>query len=113
MGTAEKPMQADGRFGLSAAAWLSIYNAVVNVFWSLLAFVPVSVFWYRVMDRTWLSVFVIVSLIPLILPASKLRYFELGADVRLYRKVGVPWVNKFVQHGTLVKNLFRQYDTSN
>jgi len=108
MGTAQKPTHATSRSSLSAAAWLSIYNALVNVFWSLLAFVPVSIFWYRVMERTWLSVFVVVSVIPFILPTSKLKYLELGANVRPYRKLGVPWVNKFVQHGRLINDLLRQ-----
>ena len=108
MGTGQNSTQANSGFRVSAAAWLGIYNAVVNIFWSLLAFVPVSVFWHQVMERTWFSLFVVVSLLPFFLPTSTLRYFSLGPNVRPYRKLGVPWVNKFVQHGRLINGLLRQ-----
>ena len=108
MGAGQNLTQASSRFRLSAAAWLAVYNAVVNVFWSLLAFVPVSIFWYRVTERIWLWVFVAVSVFPFFLPTSILKYFALGPNVRPYRKLGVPWVNKFVQHGRLINDLLRR-----
>ena len=108
MDTGQNLTQASSRFRISAAAWLAVYNAVVNVFWSLLAFVPVSIFWYRATERTWLWIFVAVSVIPFFLPTSTLRYFALGTNLGPYRKLWVPWVNKFVQHGRLINDLLRR-----
>jgi hypothetical protein len=86
----------------------SLYNAVANVFWSLLAFVPVSIFCYRFVERAWLWAFVAASVIALMVPASTLKYLELGSAVTPYRKLGVHRVNHLVQHGTLIRNLLRR-----
>ena len=86
----------------------SLYNAVPNVFWSLLAFVPVSIFCYQFMGRGWLWTFVVASLIAFMLPASTLRYLELSSTVATYRKLGVHWVNHFVQRGSFINQLLRR-----
>ena len=101
-------MQAFKRLGLTPRVLSSFCNAVVNVFWSLIAFVPVSVFCYRFMDRVWLSVFVGTSLIAFMMPASKLKYLELSFTIRTYRKLGVHWANHFVQQGSLINQLLRR-----
>ena len=103
-----RPMQPPKEFSLSPRVLTSVYNAATNVFWSVLAFAPVSVFCYRFMGRPWLSAFVVVSLSPLMVPTSTLKFLELSSTVRTYRKLGVHWVNHFVQHGTLINNLLRQ-----
>lgn len=89
---------------------LSVYNGVVNLLWSLLAFAPVSIFCFRFMERAWLWTFVAASAVGFIMPASTLRYLELGSTVTIYRRLGVPWVNHFVQHGTLVNQWVRRRD---
>jgi hypothetical protein len=101
-------MQPSKEFGLSPRVLSSLYNAAPNVFWSLLAFAPVSIFCYRFMEREWLSAFVVASLIAFMVPASSLRYLELSSAVTTYRKLGVHWVNHFVQHGTLINRLLRR-----
>jgi hypothetical protein len=101
-------MQPIKKFVLSPRVLTSLYNAALNVFWSLLAFAPVSIFCYRFMGRAWLLAFVVASLFALMVPASKLRFLELSSTLTTYRKVGVHWVNHFVQHGTLINNLLRR-----
>lgn len=101
-------MQPIKAFVLSPRVLSSLYNAAPNVFWSLLAFAPVSIFCYRFMERAWLSAFVVASLIAFMVPASKLRYLELSSTVTTYRKLGVHWVNHFVQHGILINHLLRR-----
>ena len=103
-------MQPTKEFLLSPRVLTSVYNTIANVFWSLLAFAPVSVFCYRFMGRPWLLTFVVVSLLPLMLPTSTLSFLELSSTVRTYRNLGVHWVNHFVQHGTLINNLLRHKD---
>ena len=94
-----KPIQPIKEFVLSSRVLSSLYNAALNVFWSLLAFAPVSIFCFRFMEQAWLWAFVVASLIAFMVPASALRYLELSSTVATYRKLGVHWVNHFVQHG--------------
>ena len=103
-----KLMQPIKEFVLSPRGLSSLYNAAANVFWSLLAFAPVSVFCYRFMERGWLWAFVVASVIAMLVPASMLRYLELSSTVTTYRKLGVHGVNHFVQHGTLINHLLRR-----
>jgi hypothetical protein len=100
-----RPIQ---KLGLLPRVSTSLYNAAANVLWSLLAFVPVNIFCYRFMERAWLWAFVGASLIAYIVPASALKYLELGSTVQTYRRLGVHRVNDFVQHGTLINRLLRR-----
>jgi glycosyl-4,4'-diaponeurosporenoate acyltransferase len=95
-------------FALSPRVLSSLYNAATNVFWSLLAFAPVSIFCYRFMERAWLWAFVGASVSAMMVPASMLRYLELSSTVKTYRKLGVHWANRFVQHPTLINDLLRR-----
>src|SRR6516225_5652416 len=72
----QKPMQPIKELGLSPRVLSSLYNGAANVFWSLMAFAPVSIFCYRYMGRAWLWAFVAASLIAFVIPASKLSYLE-------------------------------------
>jgi hypothetical protein len=87
---------------------LSFYNAVPNVFWSLLGFAPVSILCYRFMERVCLWAFVAISLLVAIVPASRLRDLELSTTATAYQRLGVYWVNGLVQHGSLVNRLLRR-----
>ena len=101
-------MKISKGFMLSPRVLSSLYNAVANVFWSLLAFAPVSIFCSRFMEQAWLWAFVVASLMALMVPASKLRYLELSSTATAYRKLGVHRVNSLVQHGTLINHLLRR-----
>jgi hypothetical protein len=103
-----KPILPIKGFVLSPRVLSSLYNATLNVFWSLLAFAPVSIFCHRFMDGAWLSAFVVASPIGFMVPASTLRYLELSSTAATYRKLGVHWVNHFVQHGILINHLLRR-----
>jgi hypothetical protein len=86
----------------------AFYNSVPNVFWSAVSFLPISLFCYQRMDRVWLCVFGAASLLAYVLPVSCLRRLELSSKPDVYRRLRVHWVNRFVQHGTLVNRLLRQ-----
>jgi hypothetical protein len=89
-------------------ALLAFCNAVPNVFWSVLCFIPVSVFCYQVMARAWMYGFLAVSLLAAAMPASSLRYFELSSDPSIYRRLGLKWVNRFVQNGSVINGILRR-----
>lgn len=101
-------MQGSRSLHLSPRVLSSLYNAATNVLWSLLAFAPVSIFCYRFMEPAWLWAFVVASVMALMVPVSMLRHLELSSTVTTYRKLGVHWVNHFVQHGTLINRLLKR-----
>ncbi|HEX8425785.1 hypothetical protein [Hymenobacter sp.] len=89
-------------------ALLAFYNAVPNVFWSVLSFTPLCVFCYQHIARPWIYGFLAVSLLAYAVPASSFRYWQLSATLTAYRKLGVPLANHLAQHGDLVNKLVRR-----
>ena len=95
------------RAAAPSPALLAFYNAVPNVFWSVLSLVPLCVFCYQHMARPWLYGLLAVSLLAYALPASWFRYWQLSSKPAPYRKLRVPLVNRFTQHGDFVNRLIR------
>jgi Glycosyl-4,4'-diaponeurosporenoate acyltransferase len=94
--------------GLPSPFLLACCNAAPNVFWSTLAFVPLSIFCYQLMERFWLYAFGLLSLSAYIVPTSWFRHLELSSKPTVYRRLGVAWVNRFVQDGTLINGWLRR-----
>lgn len=86
------------------------YNAVLTIFWSVLGFLPICMFCYPFMERFWLYVFSFSGLFAYLLPVAQFRHLELSDNATVYRSLGVHWINRFVQHGTLINGLLRQRD---
>ena len=90
---------------------LALYNALPNVLWSLLSFVPVSVFCFQFMERRWLYSFICIALLAYLLPAKQLRRLEPASSLAFYRRLGVRWANNLTQHGTLINRVVRKRDS--
>jgi hypothetical protein len=91
-----------------SAALLAFYNAVPSVGWSVLGLLPVSVFCYQHMARPWLYGLLAVSLLVYGVPKAWFRYWQLSHSVGRYRRLGVPVVNHFTQHGRFINGLMRR-----
>jgi hypothetical protein len=89
-------------------ALLALLNAVPNVFWSVLAFVPVGIFCYQHVARLWLYVFVATSLLVYVFPVSLFHHLQLSSKPAFYRRLGVPLVNRVTQNGQIVNGLLRR-----
>ena len=87
---------------------LAWYNAVPNVFWSVLGLTPISVFCYQHMERPWLYGLLIVSFLAFGIPASGFRHLQLSRTPAAYRRLGVHVVNRFTQHGDFIHRLIRR-----
>ncbi|MBC6608096.1 hypothetical protein H8B13_14815 [Hymenobacter sp. BT188] len=87
---------------------LGWYNAVPNVFWSVLSLTPISVFCYQHMEQPRLYGLLIVSLLAFGIPASGFRHLQLSRTPAAYRKLGVHVVNRFTQHGDFIHRLIRR-----
>ncbi|WP_375437672.1 hypothetical protein [uncultured Hymenobacter sp.] len=89
-------------------ALLAFYNAVPNIFWSVLSLGPLCVFCYQHMARPWLYGFLAASFLAYVVPISRFRHWQLSGGPAAYRQLGVPLVNRFTQHGDLINRLVRR-----
>lgn len=96
------------RPGLPSPALVGFCNAVPSVLWSLLCFLPVSTFCTLYIHPLRLFAFGAVSLLVYAVPTSQFRHVELSARPDRYRRLGIPLVNRWVQHGTIVNGLLRR-----
>ncbi|RPD49429.1 hypothetical protein DNI29_01090 [Hymenobacter sediminis] len=100
-------MPTGSKFATPSPAVLAFYNAVPSVFWSVVGLVPLSVFCYRHLAQPWLYGFLMGSGLLYLIPKSWFRWWQLSARLAVYRRLGVPLVNHFTQHGTLINQLIR------
>ena len=85
-----------------------VYNALPNLLWSVLAFVPLYICCYTLLDRSLLLIFLVGSLFTIFLPQAFFRYIQLGESPAIYKKAGVPFVGRFTQNGQIINGLLRK-----
>jgi hypothetical protein len=91
-----------------AKRMLNWYNMVPNVIWSALNLAPIAIFCYTLLDRRFLYAFITVSIIPIFFPNSFFNKLQLGKTIRVYKKLGVGFVNRVTQNGAAINNLMRR-----
>lgn len=84
---------------------ISLLNALPNMFWSVLCLAPVYWFCSQSMTPVHFYAFGAVSLVPYLLPASLIERLRISSTPTLYRRVGVPFINRFTQDGALVRKI--------
>lgn len=82
-----------------------IINQIINFFWTFLCFAPVLWFWIKEGMNMYFYSFLSISLLVGILPNSILDLLMFGSSKKFYEKLGVKYIVKFVQNGSVVKNL--------
>lgn len=87
---------------------LAFYNAVPSVFWSVVHWVPLTIFCYQHLARPWLPGFVGLSLLAYALPKTWFRYWQLSRQPAPYQRLGVPVAGRLTQHGRLINQLIRR-----
>jgi len=86
----------------------SLYNAVPNTIWSLLGFVPVSVFCYTHTEPKFIYIFSAISTMPLFLPNIFFDKIQISKSARLYKKMGVGFINRYAQNGAIINDLIKK-----
>lgn len=84
------------------------YNMTVNVVWSMICLLPVSIFCYKLMDRTWFYTFLGISILGYFLPKSFFRKIHVGKTAEFYQRAGIVFFKKFTQNGDFVNKLIRK-----
>lgn len=87
---------------------VAFYNMLPNVFWSVVSLLPIYIFCYRHLTPQLLYIFIGVSLLPIFLPRACLRWLQIGKTAAIYKKLGVPFINKFTQKGTIINTFIRK-----
>ena len=87
---------------------VAFYNAVPNIIWSILNLLPVSIFCYRFVNLKLLLLFLLISGFAVLLPKAFFQNIQLSNSVRVYKKLGVHWINKFTQNGEIINRLVRK-----
>jgi len=83
-------------------------NQLINVFWSVISFGPVSYFCYVYMYNQWFYIFLGVSVAGMVIPEKWLDRFTISKSTSFYRKAGVRFAQKFTQDGVLINQFIRK-----
>jgi hypothetical protein len=82
-------------------------NQAINFFWTILGFAPVVAVWATRYSVPWLCVSVLLSVPGLLLPS---RVFQLSRDPKFYERLGIRFIQKFVQGGRYASRYMRKLD---
>jgi hypothetical protein len=84
-----------------------ILNQLINFFWTILCFAPVVWFWIRQGVNIYFYLFTGISIVVGLLPEKILNLFMLSSGRKLYEKLGVKQVRKWVQNGDIIRDATR------
>lgn len=89
--------------------WIvGMINLLLNLFWSVLALVPVCVFCYRWVANDLIFLFLGISLLPVFLPRSIFDKLQIAKHATTYKKLGISFIQYFSQNGKLANFLIRK-----
>jgi hypothetical protein len=80
-------------------------NQVVNLFWTIVCFIPLITYWSITGHLLWCFIFIGISVLSQALPFGRL---QLSSNPRFYESLGVKFIRKFVQHGEYINKLYRK-----
>ena len=83
------------------------YNMIPNLVWTTLFLLPVIIFCYTLIPPQFVFILLGVSLIPLFFPNSFFDAMQLSKNPAFYKRMGVKYINKFAQNGTLLNQYMR------
>jgi hypothetical protein len=87
---------------------LNWYNMIPNVIWSVLNLVPISIYCYSNVDHKSLYIIIALSVIPGFFPNSFYDKIQISRTTRIYRRLGVGFVNKLAQNGAIINRLMKK-----
>ena len=87
---------------------IAMYNMVPNLFWSILCLWPVFVFSYNFVHIEWFCFFAVMACASFFIPRRLIDMLQWSASTADYKKIGVSFVNQFVQDGTIMKRIVKK-----
>jgi hypothetical protein len=86
----------------------NLYNLIPNLIWSILSLTPISVFCYNLIELKLFYIFLGISALPIFFPNSFFDKIQLGKTTIIYKRLGVPIINKIAQNGDIINRLIRK-----
>ncbi len=88
---------------------LIFYNLPLNIFWTILAIMPISLFIvFNPPDIKWLIFLSIIFILPVFLTNSFLDKLNFANTTKTYEKMGVLFIQKITQNGDIINKLMRK-----
>src|SRR6185295_7115776 len=87
---------------------LNWYNMIPNVLWSVLNLVPISIYCYRNVDIKSVYIIIALSVIPGFFPNSFYDRIQIGRTSRIYKRLGVGFVNRLAQNGAIINRMMKK-----
>ena len=84
------------------------YNMIPNLVWTTLFLLPIVIFCYTLMTPKFIFILLGMSVIPICFPNSVFDAMQLSKNPAFYKRMGVKYINKFAQHGTLLNQYLRK-----
>lgn len=81
-----------------------LYNQFINLFWTGISFLPVLLFWIKNGTDSALYIFLITSFIITAIPEKLLKKLQVTQNQKVYERLRVKTIRKFVQDGDWSKN---------
>ena len=87
---------------------LALYNMIPNLIWSIINLTPVTIFCFTIVNPKTVYIFIVISLIPVFLRNSFIDKLQIGKTTAIYKKLGVPMINKLAQNGEIINALMKR-----
>jgi hypothetical protein len=87
---------------------VNTYNMIVNLFWSVINLVPISIFCYIYLSLKLFLIFLITSFLSVFLPKAFFDSIQLGKTSSFYKSIGIKFINQFAQNGEIINKLVKR-----
>lgn len=87
-----------------------VYNQVINVFWTVLCFIPILQYWIPNYHRTDFFVSLGLSLSTFFIPTHYFKFLHISTNRKVYERLGIKWIQACTQNGLFVGNFIRNRD---
>ncbi len=87
---------------------VAAYNMIPNLVWTALFLLPVGFFCYTFMNLSSIFILLGMSLLPIFFPKSFFDAIQLSRNPSFYQRIGVKYVNKFAQNGTVLNRYMKK-----
>lgn len=87
---------------------VDIYNQILNLFWTVIFFLPVIILWFNHYNPTFLFTFTAISLLPFFIPSKYFDLLQISNDRFFYESIGVKAFQGFTQNGRIINSILRK-----
>ena len=76
--------------------------------WSIINLTPISVYCYSHLEIKFFYIFLAASSIAIFLKNRFMDKMQIGKSVKIYKLLGVPYINRVAQNGVIINNFIKR-----